>query len=184
MGQPHRHKSTVDKLRPLDTRVQTPTKESSSVRLRNHACLYLSRGAPLFGEHFGAPKASDEHAGREGGTFRPSSDGKLSPCPVMRSVSLFSFGCPFVRPKHVVVPPFQTTGARAQYLAPILSREWLAPMIPQYPEACTYQTGFRLCTSVSPLSSPTTTLPSSRLLSTILRTCSISRSSTSCSTMP
>lgn len=91
VGQPHRHKSTVDKLRPLDTRVQTPTKESSSVRLRNHACLYLPRGAPLFGEHFGAPKASDEHAGREGGTFRPSSDGKLSPFPVMRSVSLFSF---------------------------------------------------------------------------------------------
>lgn len=183
MGQPHRHKSTVDKLRPLGTRVQTPTKEPSSVRLRHHACLYLSRWAPLFGEHFGAPKASDEHAGRKGGTFRPSSDGKLSPCPVMQSVSFF-FGCPFVHPKHVVVPPFQTTADPAQYPSPILFREWLAPMIPQYPEACTYQTGFRLCTSVSPLSSPMTTLPSSRLLSTILRTCSISRSSTFCLTMP
>lgn len=53
----------VDDLRPFDSRVQTSAKEPASVRLRNHACFDLPRGTPLLGEHFGAPKASDEHVG-------------------------------------------------------------------------------------------------------------------------
>lgn len=80
----------VDDLRPFDSRVQTSAKEPASVRLRNHACFDLPRGTPLLGEHFGAPKASDEHVGRKGGTFRPSSDGKHLPFPVMLSASSHS----------------------------------------------------------------------------------------------